>query len=110
MENNGYLRAVIALAPQAVLERETERLDQERASGHFRSPLHGIPILTKVIPAERLLISSVTANNGQDNIATHSDLGMDTTTCSYALAGSTPRQSADLIERASHQHNIRSNS
>ncbi|KAF2655860.1 amidase family protein [Lophiostoma macrostomum CBS 122681] len=60
-KDNGYLRAVIATSPQDVLEAEAKRLDDERQSGHIRSALHGIPILLK------------------DNIATHPDLGLETT-------------------------------
>lgn len=41
------LNAVIALNPQA--KREAEKLDQERADGFIRGPLHGIPIALKDI-------------------------------------------------------------
>ena len=40
-----HLRAVLALAPDAL--EAAARLDAERASGHVRGPLHGIPVLIK---------------------------------------------------------------
>jgi amidase len=43
------LNALIAVAPREVLVRTAESLDEERLSGHIRSPLHGIPIVLKVI-------------------------------------------------------------
>ncbi|KAH8761174.1 amidase family protein [Diaporthe sp. PMI_573] len=78
---DGYLHAVISTAPKASLLEEAERLDQERKQGIVRSPMHGIPILVK------------------DNIATSPSLGMETTAGSFALKGSRPRKSADLIEK-----------
>jgi hypothetical protein len=45
---DGYLKAVIATAPQDTLERTAAELDDERAKGKIRGPLHGIPILIKV--------------------------------------------------------------
>ena len=35
----------------------------------------------------------------KDNLDTHADLGMDTTSGSFALAGSRPKKSADVVER-----------
>lgn len=46
--HNDYLRAVIETTPVAVLHRQASQLDQERALGQTRGPLHGIPILLKV--------------------------------------------------------------
>ncbi|KAH0557049.1 hypothetical protein GP486_005161 [Trichoglossum hirsutum] len=80
-KHNGYLHAVIVTAPRASLTRQAELLDKERREGSIRGPLHGIPILLK------------------DNIATHLDLGMDTTAGSFALAGSRPTRHADLVNR-----------
>lgn len=45
-KHDGYLKAVISIAPNALLE--ARRLDEERANGHVRGPFHGIPILIKV--------------------------------------------------------------
>ena len=42
------LRAIISVAPRDLLLRRAQQLDQERASRHVRSDLHGIPILVKV--------------------------------------------------------------
>lgn len=55
------LRALISVAPRHELMRIARRLDDERARGKRRSPLHGIPIVLK------------------DNIMTDANLGMDTT-------------------------------
>ncbi|KAM3443914.1 hypothetical protein MY4824_000362 [Beauveria thailandica] len=78
---NGYLKAVIAVAPEDLLNRAAAKLDDERVNGHVRGPLHGIPILVK------------------DNIATSADLGLPTTCGSLALEGSKPKKSATIIER-----------
>ena len=47
--HNDYLKAVIATSPKEVLYKRATELDSERASGTIRGPLHGIPILLKVI-------------------------------------------------------------
>jgi amidase len=47
-KDNEYLKAVIAVAPRAVLERQAERLDKERSSRTLRRPLPGVPILIKL--------------------------------------------------------------
>ena len=71
-EVNGTLRAVTQLNPDAV--SIAQELDQERANGTVRGPLHGIPILIK------------------NNIGTFDS--MDNTAGSYALAGAKiPRDS-----------------
>ncbi|KAI9817887.1 MAG: hypothetical protein M1827_001006 [Pycnora praestabilis] len=80
-EYNGYLKAVITTAPRSSLIEHAEELDKERANGKIRGPLHGIPILVK------------------DNVATHTSLGMDTTAGSFALSGSRPIASAEIIDR-----------
>jgi hypothetical protein len=46
--HNDYLKAVIATAPEDALKEIANDLDNERASGAVRGPLHGIPILIKV--------------------------------------------------------------
>ncbi|KAK0737091.1 amidase signature domain-containing protein [Apiosordaria backusii] len=45
---DGYLHAVIQRARYVVLEAAATELDDERAYGKVRGPLHGIPILIKV--------------------------------------------------------------
>jgi Asp-tRNA(Asn)/Glu-tRNA(Gln) amidotransferase A subunit family amidase len=61
-------RAILALNPQVIAEARTA--DAERAAGHVRSPLHGIPVLLK------------------DNIDV---LGLPTTGGARALADHQPR-------------------
>lgn len=55
------LRALISVAPKHDILKIAKRLDEERARGKLRGPLHGIPIVLK------------------DNIMTDEKLGMDTT-------------------------------
>jgi amidase len=45
--HNDYLRAVLAICPTVM--RQAKRLDEERRRGKVRGPLHGIPVLIKVI-------------------------------------------------------------
>ncbi|KAJ9165614.1 Amidase family protein [Coniochaeta hoffmannii] len=78
---DGYLHAVICSAPHERVIRAAALLDDERAAGKVRGPLHGIPVLVK------------------DNIATQPDLGMETTAGSVALVGSRPRRNADVVQR-----------
>ncbi|KAK4067541.1 hypothetical protein Trihar35433_6101 [Trichoderma harzianum] len=78
---NGYLKAVIAVAPEELLDKTAAGLDAERAAGNVRGPLHGIPILLK------------------DNIATVPELGLPTTGGSLALVGSRPRKNAEIVDQ-----------
>ena len=71
------LRSVLEVNPDA--RDIADRLDAERASGHLRGPLHGIPILLK------------------DNIATADR--MMTTAGSLALAGAKPPRDAFIVEQ-----------
>lgn len=61
------LRALISVAPRHELIRIARRLDDERARGKKRGPLHGIPVVVK------------------DNIMTDANLGMDTTVGEYNI-------------------------
>jgi len=45
---DGYLHAVICSAPHERVIRAAALLDDERAAGKVRGPLHGIPVLVKV--------------------------------------------------------------
>ncbi|KAN0114724.1 Amidase signature domain containing protein [Hyaloscypha variabilis] len=74
-----YLQSILVKNPDAL--RQADVLDEERRGGRVRGPLHGIPILLK------------------DNIATHPELGMDTTGGSFALVGSRPRKNAEIVDR-----------
>ena len=71
------LRAVIATSPEAL--DEARALDEERAAGEVRGPLHGIPVLLK------------------DNIEAKGAL--PTTAGSLALADNVTGRDAPLVER-----------
>lgn len=49
-KHDGKLHAMIQTTPKDLLEATAKSLDQERAAGRIRGPLHGIPILVKVGP------------------------------------------------------------
>lgn len=53
--HNDYLKAVIATTPRDLLYQRAADLDKERADGVFHGPLHGIPILLKVLSPTRLI-------------------------------------------------------
>jgi amidase len=74
---DGTLRSVLELDPEA--PAIAEGLDEERASGRIRGPLHGIPVLVK------------------DNIDTVGNLR--TTAGSFALGDVAPAREAFAIER-----------
>ncbi|KAJ6021031.1 hypothetical protein N7540_006535 [Penicillium herquei] len=80
-QHDDKLRAMIKTTPVELLEATAKYLDQERASGKIRGPLHGIPILIK------------------DNIATHPSLGLPTTVGSLALLSSKPSKNAHIIDQ-----------
>ncbi len=71
------LRSVLETNPDAIAIARA--LDDERAAGRVRGPLHGVPVLLK------------------DNIATAD--GMETTAGSLALVGARPRQDAFVAAR-----------
>jgi len=81
--HDDYLKAVINTAPQDLLLRRADLLDDERKAGKVRSPLHGIPVLLK------------------DNIATSPATGLDTTAGSFALVDSRPYENAVLVDKVS---------
>ena len=47
-KNNDKLHAVLSTISPELLKSRISELDSERASGHVRGPLHGIPVLIKV--------------------------------------------------------------
>lgn len=75
-DDGPQLNAVIEINPDALAD--AERLDAERAAGHVRGPLHGIPVLLK------------------DNIDA---TGMANSAGSLALAEHRPAQDAHLVAR-----------
>ncbi|UKZ92115.1 uncharacterized protein TrAFT101_007083 [Trichoderma asperellum] len=79
--NGLNLGALISVAPREQLLERARFLDQERAAGRARSPLHGIPFIVK------------------DAIATDPRLGMDTTAGSWALVGSRPPRNAPTVQK-----------
>jgi amidase len=76
-QNGPTLRSVLAVNPRAV--DDARRLDEERAAGRVRGPLHGIPILIK------------------DNIESSDPL--PTTAGSLALAMNTTGRDAPIVAR-----------
>lgn len=72
------LRAIISVAPRDLLLKRAQQLDQERASGHVRSDLHGIPILVKVgnlcVYAKRCL-NKAGCNRNRSRIRPEDDRG-----------------------------------
>ena len=45
---DGYLHAMISIAPRASVVQQAQKLDDERKNDKIRSKLHGIPVLVKV--------------------------------------------------------------
>lgn len=54
--NGANLRAMVSTVPTEKILATAERLDQERAKGNIRSPLHGIPIIIKVCKNSILVV------------------------------------------------------
>jgi hypothetical protein len=48
------LNAMISIVPYQTLMTRSKQLDQERAEGRVRGPLHGIPMLVKVGQIDRV--------------------------------------------------------
>lgn len=74
---DGYINSIIELNPDA--EEIAAALDAERAAGHVRGPLHGLPFIIK------------------DNIATKDK--MDTTCGSWTLLGSIVPRDAHVVAK-----------
>ncbi|KAL5087698.1 hypothetical protein Trisim1_007563 [Trichoderma cf. simile WF8] len=79
-KHDGYLHAMIQTTPLDILQEVAKTLDDERAAGKVRGPLHGIPVLVK------------------DNIATHLNIGLRTTAGSLSLWNSKPKENAKLVD------------
>jgi hypothetical protein len=68
------LRATIAVAPEDKILEGAAFLDEERMAGRLLGPLHGIPIIVKVV-SSWLMRRKLRLTNRQDIINTHPDLG-----------------------------------
>ncbi|KIX07669.1 uncharacterized protein Z518_02323 [Rhinocladiella mackenziei CBS 650.93] len=73
------LNAVISTPPRDDVLARAQKLDEERARGLIRSPLHGIPILLK-------------------DVYCTPDLGMPTTCGSFALAKAKAKSNAKIVD------------
>ncbi|KAI1317387.1 putative glutamyl-tRNA amidotransferase subunit A [Xylariaceae sp. FL0255] len=79
-KHDADLHAMIQVAPSELLLKRADELDREREDGSLRGPLHGVPIIVK------------------DSIATHPDLGLNTSAGSLALATSRTRKNSKVVE------------
>lgn len=81
------LNALIQIAPYEWLQEQAAVSDRERKAGKIRGPLHGVPVIVKVIPP-RFICSDRLAKGAdirsKDNICTPS-CGMNTTLGSLAF-------------------------
>lgn len=75
-----HLNAMLSMPAKEMLRGIATTLDEERAAGQLRGPLHGIPITLK------------------DAFATDVALGMNTTVGSYALLDSKPSANAAVVD------------
>ncbi|KAL6807582.1 amidase signature domain-containing protein [Trichoderma sp. SZMC 28013] len=76
----GSITSAGLTTPLDILQEVAKALDEERAAGKVRGPLHGIPVLVK------------------DNIATHLSTGLRTTAGSLSLWSSKPKENAKLVD------------
>ncbi|KAL7963221.1 amidase signature domain-containing protein [Trichoderma compactum] len=76
----GSITSAGLTTPLDILQEVAKTLDEERAAGKVRGPLHGIPALAK------------------DNIATHPNTGLRTTVGSLSLWSSKPKENAKLVD------------
>jgi len=74
------LNAIINTTPRRIALSRAKALDQERAKGMVRGPLHGIPITIK------------------DNIMTGPEWGLPTTVGSVALQSAMAKENAPIVE------------
>lgn len=101
-KHDGYLHAMIQIAPYDSLMKRADEMDQERSSGVIRGPLHGVPIIIKASTQSSIPVCAriyTYAYSTKDNIATHPNLSLGTTAGSLSLLGSKPRKSALLVDR-----------
>jgi amidase len=109
VHRNPSLHAFLSIAPRDSLLRVASELDKERRQGRVRSPLHGIPIVIKVIhtllftykrSAPILSITSDTPPfSSKDVFITASPLGMPTTAGSPALLDAKSSSNSPIVQR-----------
>ncbi|KAH8890367.1 amidase family protein [Thozetella sp. PMI_491] len=85
-KNDEFLRAIIAQPPREWLCAEAARLDEERANGNVRGPLHGIPILMKARQSSTTCGSLALAGSYADKNAKIIDMLRDAGTIILAKA------------------------
>ncbi|TGJ81067.1 hypothetical protein E0Z10_g7700 [Xylaria hypoxylon] len=81
------LNALASIAPRDSLRRIAESLDDERRGGRVRSPLHGIPIVLKVL-----------CPISPDAFITASDLGMPTCAGAAVFAGAKASKNGAIVQ------------
>ncbi|KAL7893413.1 amidase signature domain-containing protein [Trichoderma sp. SZMC 28014] len=81
LRHDDYLHGMLTMPSREALQKIAVALDKERAAGRVRSKLHGIPVILK------------------DNINTHPELGMKSTSGSLALEDARPRENARLVDK-----------
>ncbi|KAK1237363.1 hypothetical protein MKX08_002988 [Trichoderma sp. CBMAI-0020] len=79
--HDDHLHGMLTMPSREALQKIAVALDKERAAGKIRSKLHGIPVILK------------------DNINTHPELGMKSTSGSLALEDARPRENARLVDK-----------
>lgn len=92
---------MLTMPSREALQTIAMALDKERAAGKVRSKLHGIPVILKVkqsITTYRA-VNKLTLDSDQDNINTHPELGMNSTSGSLALEDARPRENARLVDK-----------
>jgi amidase len=77
---NPKLNAFISLAPREKVARAAASLDEERRHGRVRSPLHGIPIVLKVIAQPHFLSSCSSKEEEKMKMNYNNTFGMLTCT------------------------------
>jgi amidase len=55
--HDGYLHSMITLAEEPTLRKAAQQLDAELEASKVRSPLHGIPIIIKVISSNYVVMT-----------------------------------------------------
>ncbi|PNP47963.1 hypothetical protein TGAMA5MH_01015 [Trichoderma gamsii] len=79
--HDDYLHGILTMPSREALQKIAVALDKERAAGKVRSRLHGIPVILK------------------DNINTHPELDMKSTSGSLVLEDARPRENARLVDK-----------